>query len=533
MRFLNPRGSGKRRMLSRTMGMAILLSATLPSEAETDYITSASEPPTLQALKNSGVKDPILKHSARQNQPTKLAALPTKETGFDNTQQEINLLHAQIETMQRDYSAQLEKMQATIAALSGQISKLSGSSSASLADPNPKPAIDPADQDIGETLIFGDGEVIPPPSLTTGSALGSTPSSSSQPLRTAQSGYGIGGRSLLNNLTQPFSSSNGSLGQSLNPDMMVTGDFLGNYANRKTQSGRKRFSLREAEFGFSAAIDPYTKGTFVFSKPEDEELEVEEGYITLLSLPFGLQAKLGKMRSPFGKLNTTHTHDLPQVDRPNVYNHFFGDEGLVESGVALSKILPTPWFSSIDVQVGNGDSNPLFGGGRFSRPVIISHLKQFFELSNTQTVEVGLSTASGPSMNHTPSRLSSIGGLDITYRWLPTNQYHALIWQTELMAAKNPSPGFRSDRLWGGYSYMEYKLNNRWSAGLRVDYTQLPQVANTSEVAFAPYVDYWQSEFARWRLQYKHTFANQQVQSSDQAFLQYSVIMGLHPPHTF
>jgi hypothetical protein len=527
MRFLNHRVSGKRRLLSRTMGMAILLSATLPSEAETDYLASASEPPTLQILKS-----PALKSQELLNQSDQLATLPPKATAVDTTQQEIKVLHAQIETMQRDYTTQLEKMQATIAALSGQISKLAGPSSTSSENVNPKPVIDPADQDIGETLIFGDGDVIPAPTLATGSALG-TGAPSTQPLRTTQSGYGIGGRSLLNNLTQPFSSSNGSLGQSMNPDIMVTGDFLGNYANRKSVSGRKRFSLREAEIGFSAAIDPYTKGTFIFAKPEDEELEVEEGYITLLSLPFGLQAKLGKMRSPFGKLNTTHTHDLPQVDRPNVYNHFFGDEGLVESGVALSRILPTPWFSSIDVQVGNGDSNPLFGGGRFSRPVVISHLKQFFELSSTQTLEVGLSTASGPSMNSTPSRLSTVGGLDITYRWLPANQYHALIWQTELMAARNQSPGFRNDRVWGGYSYLEAKLNNRWSAGLRVDYTQLPQAANTSELAFAPYIDYWQSEFARWRLQYKHTFATQQAQSSDQAFLQYSVIMGLHPPHTF
>ncbi len=498
MRFSHVFLSGLLKHASTLIGLSLLF--LLPLSNAADDLVIPSEPGVLS-----------------DHQPKSPGSIPVSTD--ETTEHKLKALELQMDAMQREYSSQMRKLQETITVLSAQISKMSGGSAqpAGLVD---KP-VDPDDQDIGETLIFSgdDADTVSPAAVPQGGIL--------------SGGIGIGGRSILNTATQPFNTSFGSLGQSMNPDIMVTGDFVGNYANRKNMTGRNRFSVRETEFGFSAAIDPYTKGTFVFSKPEDESLELEEGYITLLSLPGGLQAKIGRMRSPFGKLNTIHTHDLPQTDRPNVYRHFFGDEGLVETGVALSRILPTPWFSSLDVQVANGESGPLFGRNILNRPLLISHWKNFFELSETQTLELGVSAAAGPTSGHTVTRLSNVGGLDITYRWIPPSQFKAFIWQTELMAAQNKTPGMMNDRLWGGYSFMEAKLNNRWSAGVRVDYTQLPEIANATEMAVAPYVDLWQSEFARWRLEYKHTFGNGRVQASDQAWLQYSVILGLHPPHTF
>jgi hypothetical protein len=131
--------------------------------------------------------------------------------------------------------------------------------------------------------------------------------------------------------------------------------------------------------------------------------------------------------------------------------------------------------------------------------------------------------------------MSNVHGLDLTYRWLPPSQFHAFIWQTELLTAHQDLPGNNPNRLWGGYSYMEYKLNNRWSTGVRLDYTQHPELADASSStwAVAPYLNFWESEFGRWRVEYKHNFGNQYIQPSDQAWVQYSVIMGLHPPHTF
>ncbi len=439
--------------------------------------------------------------------------------------QQLAAMQAKMEHMQQAYNARLEQLQATITGLQAEVHKTSGEvpvAPAVLSMP-------PGDQDIGEALIFGEADMVP-------SGLSPSPSASvasSTGRSLAGGGLGLSGRSVLDPATQPFSNSGAALGQLFNPDMMVAGDFIGKYASRKNVADRSRISLRESEFGFSAAIDPYAKAAFIFAKPDGENLDLEEGYVTLLSLPYGLQAKVGQMRSPFGKMNVIHTHDLPQTDRPDAYVNFFGDEGLVESGVALSKILPTPWFSSLDVQVANGDTPSFFGHGRLNKPLVVSRWKNFFELSANKTLEVGLSGAAAPASQDAGGRFSKVGGLDLTYRWLPPNQYHAFIWQTEVLAAQRKNPALSSEYVFGGYSFMEYKLSNRWHAGARVDYTQYPDMPNAQSIAIAPYVDFWESEFGRWRAEYKHAFGDPQVRSSDQAWLQYTIIMGLHPPHTF
>lgn len=438
--------------------------------------------------------------------------------------------------MQRDYTAKLAKMQATLdLMLKGKVMQSAtetysrpDSSKRQLPESTPNETINKSNQDIGEALIFD-------PNEKTDADGGSNPTSSlSDASKAPSSGFGIGGRAPLDITTQGLNTTNTALGQSFNPDIMVAGDFIGHYADRHGMPDRNRVALREAEFGFSAAIDPYAKGTFIFSKPDNGPLDVEEGYVTLLDLPWGLQAKVGQMRSPFGKINVLHTHDLPQTDRPDVYTNFFGDDGLIESGVAVSKILPTPWYSSLDAQVANGDTLPFFGHGRITKPLTIAHWKNFIDLTNTQSVEIGASGAIGAEGPADMAKLSHVEGIDVTYHWIPPSQFHALIWQTELLAAQREHPpiGGKNDLL-GGYSFMEYKLNQRWNVGIRLDYSQTPLIANASSWAIAPYVNFWQSEFGRARLEFKHTFGDGRIPSSNQIWAQYDVILGLHPPHTF
>lgn len=468
--------------------------------------------------------------AARSLNPKK--QLPRFASSNKEDDARLHVMQAKMEAMAMHYDAQLRQLQATVEQLTAKISKIQGKSSEQPAEAQPPKPADAADQQgIGEELIFGDENA--QPTTTPMMSVPSLPVGGS-PTGTAAGGAAIGGRSILNGMTQPFSSSGAALGQNFNPDIAVTGDFTGHYGSRNGLADGNRVGLREAEFGFSAAVDPYAKAAFIFSKPSDGSLEVEEGYATLLALPYGLQAKIGKMRSPFGKINVIHGHDLPQTDRPDVYTSFFGDDGLIESGVSLSKVLPTPWFSSVDVQLANGDTTPIFGRASLDKPLTVGRWKNFFSLTDTKSLELGVSGAIGARDNNQRHRLSGVEGVDVTYRWLPSSQYHAFIWQTELLSAQLENPAAGDNRLWGGYSFMEYKLNNRWSTGVRLDYTQHPELADaTGTWAVAPYVDFWESEFGRWRAEYKHNFGNQHIQPSDQAWVQYSVIMGLHPPHTF
>jgi len=433
----------------------------------------------------------------------------------DNTQQkQLAELQRKMAALEAGYNQRLNAMQKTIDTLQAEVHL------------NP-PSV-PNAQDIGDQLIFGNepqaSQAAPSKQdigdqLIFGSATQKTASqTSTQEIQSLGSG------------AQP--SVPGRVGQSASPDIIVSGDFIGHTASRSDMPDKNRFSLRETEFGFSSAIDPYARGTFIFSKPDDGPLAVEEGYVTLLDLPWGLQSKVGKFRSTFGKLNNVHDHDLPQTDRPDVLTNFLGSDGLIETGINVSKILPTPWYSDVTMEVSNGDTAPLFNHGRLTKPLLVDHWKNFFELSESKTLEVGLSSALGARDTANQGRDSAVEGIDLTYRWLPPAQFHGFIWQTELLGAQEEQPISGKQNLFGGYSFLEYKLNNRWNAGVRFDYSQIPLLANASDWAIVPYVDFWQSEFGRLRLEYKQIFGHN-YQSSEQAWVQYSVILGTHPPHTF
>src|SRR5204862_6062120 len=126
-----------------------------------------------------------------------------------------------------------------------------------------------------------------------------------------------------------------------NPDMAVIGDFLG-------ATGRNRvhpdpaLELHESEASFQAVVDPYARADFFISFGE-EGVGVEEGFLTLTSLPGGLLTKVGKMRAAFGKVNSLHNHVLPWADRPLVIGNLVGGEdGIDDAGISVARLIPNP-----------------------------------------------------------------------------------------------------------------------------------------------------------------------------------------------
>ena len=90
--------------------------------------------------------------------------------------------------------------------------------------------------------------------------------------------------------------------------------------------------MHESEASFQAVVDPYARADFFISFGE-EGVNLEEGFVTLTSLPGGLLTKVGKMRAAFGKVNSLHNHVLPWADRPLVINNLVGGEdGIDDAG---------------------------------------------------------------------------------------------------------------------------------------------------------------------------------------------------------
>ena len=222
---------------------------------------------------------------------------------------------------------------------------------------------------------------------------------------------------------------------SFNPDIGVIGDFQGSYISK----GNKNFNayLNETELSLQATVDPYARADFFLSFARDPVtgkygVEVEEGYLTTLSLPAQLQLKVGKFREAVGRINPTHPHALPFIDLPNAYVNYFGEEGLNDEGASLSWLIPNKkFYQEIVFQVTSGLSeSPSFYRGDNNHLIYLGHLKNFFTLSDNATLELGLTGITGPNDS---SRTTSIGAADLTYKWKPVqmNTYRSVTWQSE------------------------------------------------------------------------------------------------------
>ncbi len=146
-----------------------------------------------------------------------------------------------------------------------------------------------------------------------------------------------------------------------NPAIAVIGNFLG-IAGHNPVDDQPSLQVKESEISFQAVVDPYARAD-VFVAISNDGVELEEGYVTFLHLPFDLLVKVGKFKAQFGKINTLHTHVLPWADEPLPLANLLGsEEGWNDAGVSVARLieLPGDTFSELTGQVFRGDVEGLF-----------------------------------------------------------------------------------------------------------------------------------------------------------------------------
>jgi hypothetical protein len=324
--------------------------------------------------------------------------------------------------------------------------------------------------------------------------------------------------------------------QSLNPQISVIGDFLGTANENVPEFEGQSLDLREVEIAFQAQLDPFARADFFLTVPSLEDVGMEEGYVTFLTLPSDFLVRLGKVRVPFGRANVDHRPETFTVDRPDVIAGYFGEEGLAEAGAAISRLIPNPWdlFMEVELDVLAGSNEVSFGGGTAGDLLYNVHYRSFFDLTPEQSLNLGASYATGVRAigDEGPGR-THLGGVDVTYVWKPLarGKYRSFLWQTEVMGGTWDTEAGSNDSF-GLYSFARYQLGRRWYLGGRFDYSQAPDVPDLSSRSGSALVEFYASEFQRFRLQYKVTDRTSQS-LAHQLFFQWFYLIGSHGAHKF
>jgi hypothetical protein len=324
-------------------------------------------------------------------------------------------------------------------------------------------------------------------------------------------------------------------GNIFNPDIAVIGEFFGHAGTDNPFEPRDTFALEEAEISFQAFVDPYARAKF-FVAVGPEGAEVEEGFAEFLTLPYGLTAKAGKLKATFGKANTWHTHVRPWVDQPLVIEHFFGEEGLADSGISATKIIPNPFlYMEATGEVFSGHAEGVFEPRRQNDLFYNGHLKLFKDLTESTNLEVGTSYALGTAAAEdgidSGDGHSQFAGLDVSYRWKPlqTATRKGFIARMELMRNKRAG---QSDSALGFYTSLDYQFAQRWLTGMRLDQADRPLDPGSTDRALSASLTFRPSEFSQLRAQIRRSRYAHELTATE-ILLQLQFAIGAHGAHAF
>jgi hypothetical protein len=369
--------------------------------------------------------------------------------------------------------------------------------------------------------------------------------------------------------TRPAAAPEGAQGPTnprLLPDISVVGDLVGDLSPKSsTQEDNSRVGVREVELGVQAAVDPYFRGVVYLGISDLEGISVEQAFLTATSLPWQVEARLGRMLAPVGKQNTTHRHDLHTIEYPWVLQRFLGPEGLKGTGVYLSRVFsPLGFYQEVilgavdrfgeapDDLTAEEPANKRLSGVGYS-----ARLRNYWDLSQSGNLEISASAITGrreqpvsgasAGVNAANAR-QTVVGLDVTYRWRPLRQglYQSFILQFEALGQRNeadpalPEPATGEVTQYDGpvrgyngwYAFARWQMGRRWYVGGRVDGVEDPDAGGGTLRAASGYWEFFPSEFSKLVAGYERVKPPGGT-AVNRLILQATFALGPHRPHPF
>jgi hypothetical protein len=333
------------------------------------------------------------------------------------------------------------------------------------------------------------------------------------------------------------------------------------------------FSIPNAELALDGTVDPYFKGfsniVYKLDAKGETGVELEEAYFLTTSLPGNLQLKGGQFFAEFGRQNPQHPHAWAFADEPLVLNRMFGPEGLRSQGMRLSWLAPTSWYTEAMVGVFNSaggttfsfrsdGSSEIHGGVPVARQVrgpgdflIVPRVATSFDLTETQTLVLGISGAFGPNNSGLDAN-TQVYGADLYWKWkslrahqgFPFFSFQAEALTRQYTAAQRVSSadatvmlpretlhdrGVYAQVLWGIKPLLVAGLRGEFASGNAAAFASASRL-NRSRVS--PNVTWYPSEFSKVRLQYNYDHrAGLGVDHS--VWMQFEFLLGAHAAHKF
>lgn len=362
---------------------------------------------------------------------------------------------------------------------------------------------------------------------------------------------------------QPAAQGTGQANPRLLPDISLVGDFVADLSRGgSTQESGSRIGVREVEAQFVAAVDPYFRGEVLVAWSDAEGASLEQAILTATALPWGLQARIGRVPLPFGKQNILHREALHTIEFPWAIQRYLAPEGLKADGVVLSGIWsPFGFFQEVllgvmdrfgeapeDLLAEEPSNQTLEGLGYSAR------LRNYWDLTRHSNIELSASVATGlreqpldvaTEINAVLARQTLLG-VDFTYRWRPLQQglYRSLIVQAEyfrqinqtdpaLPAGVSPDQYLGPTRAFdGAYLLGRYQLTRRTYIGTRGDVLEDPDQAGRTLRAVSGFLQFLPSEFSKLVLGYERLMP-QDADHQGRLLLQATFAIGPHRPHPF
>lgn len=374
--------------------------------------------------------------------------------------------------------------------------------------------------------------------------------------------------------------------QNLMMDIMAAVDTVGQWDKNKKKSTENRFDVREAEFGFSGAVDQWIRGNLLVAAHNEDGkyfFEIHEANAFFPFLSKYVTLKAGKMFLDLGRLNRIHRHDWIFTNAPIVHRKLMDKEAIADTGAELNFLLP---WEKITQEIVLGATNGRVWGHTHSdgqaknNPMMYLHLKNFVYLGDNWGTQFGFTAIRYEPDAKSNKTVRNQYGADFLLRWnrsfLKSFILTGELWYRETrfpqvmdtVTFQNKKTPMETQV--GYYIFADYQFHQQWSLGFRFDYYKIPNLrdkfgylAENAEMAYTPQVTYRPSEFSFIRLSVERKYTkdftidsgfltvksneewvkefsenpkmemSKQQMVTYQIYLQCTFILGAHPAHTY